>query len=67
MSEFLNNLQKFGYAILKSIFNDVELYYNEKNIFTFFKTVNSNLVRQCQELGALFSNLFSKKEIKNYF
>ena len=100
MSEFLKDLQKFGYARLESLFNDrekktlqeysakilknneaisykqmpptlinndVELYYNEKNIFTFFKTVNSNFIGQCQELDALFSNLFSKKEIKNYF
>ncbi len=47
--------------------NDVELYYNEKNIFTFFKTINRNFIGQCKELDALFSDLFSKKEIKNYF
>lgn len=47
--------------------NDVELYYNEKNIFTFFKTLNRNFIGQYEQLDILFSNLFSKKEIKNYF
>jgi putative 2OG-Fe(II) oxygenase len=47
--------------------HDVELYYNHKNIFTFFKTLNRNFIGQYEELDSLFSNLFSKDEIKNYF
>jgi len=46
---------------------DVELYYNHKNIFTFFKTTSRNFIGQYEELDILFSNLFSKNEIKNYF
>lgn len=46
--------------------NDVEKYYNDKNIYTFFKTLNRNFIGHNEELDQLFSNLFSKKEIKNY-
>ena len=99
MNKFLNNLNKFGFAKLDSVFNekekkilqeysskifndeiinykevpstlindDVELYYNHKNVFTFFKTSNRNFIGQYEQLDILFSNLFSKDEIKNYF
>ncbi len=98
MSEFLNNLQKFGYAKLSSVFNEqekkilyeysskilseevisykevpstlindhVELYYNEKNILTFFKTLNRNFIGRYEKLDILFSNLFSNDVMKNY-
>jgi len=50
----------------KFINDDVELYYNKKNVFTFFKTLNRDFIGQYEELDKLFSKLFSNIKIKNY-
>ena len=98
MSEFLTNLDKYGYAKINNVFNEhekkilkeyselilqeqkisyedlpstiindeVELYYNKKNVFTFFKTLNRNFLGCYEELDKLFSNLLSKKSLEEY-
>lgn len=65
-SEQLLREEKISYKNLPStsINDDVEMYFNKKNISTFFNTINRHFIGNNEQLDSLFSKLFSDTKIK---